>query len=105
MTRLYLNQDGTVRAPGPGEHGHLDMGWTILGPDWRGNFQENYAAMWQAGWVRVVDSPNTLVAEQWVDGQPVAFASLPPVQQAWLKAHSVQVGKQLVWNARAVTPE
>jgi len=67
--------------------------------------EDTYAGMWNAGWVRVVDLRGTLIAEQWVDGQPVPFASLPPVQQAWLKAHSVQVGKQLVWNARAVSTE
>ena len=33
MTKLYLNQDGTVRAPAPGEHGHLDMARATLGPD------------------------------------------------------------------------
>ncbi len=56
MSRLYLNQDGSVRTPGPGEHGHLDMGRTILGPDWRGDVEETYAAMWNAGWVRVPSS-------------------------------------------------
>ena len=104
MTRLYLSNvsnDGTVRTPDPGEHGHLDMGRAILGPDWRGDVEDTYAAMWKAGWVRVVDSPDTLVGEQWVDGRPVAFASLPRVQQEWLKAHSEQVGKEFVWNARS----
>jgi len=96
MKRLYLSQDGTVRTPGPGEHGHLDMGRAILGPGWRGDVEETYAAMWNAGWVRVVDSPDTLVAEQWRDGKPVAFDDLPQVQREWLTAHSVQVGKQFV---------
>ena len=103
MKRLYLSQDGIVRAPAPGEHGHLDMGRKILGPGWRGDVESTYAGMWNAGWVRVVDSPDTLVGEQWVDGQPVAFASLPRVQQEWLLSHSVQAGKQLVWNARPFT--
>jgi len=100
MPKLYLNQDGSVRAPGPGEHGHLDMGRAILGPGWRGDVEETYAAMRNAGWVRVVDSPDTLVAEQWRDGKPVAFGDLPQVQREWLTAHSVQAGKELVWNAR-----
>jgi hypothetical protein len=100
MKRLYLSQDGSVRAPAPGEHGHLDMGRTTLGPDWRGDVEETYAAMWNAGWVRVVDSPNTLVGEQWRDGKPVAFADLPPVQREWLEVHSVQAGKEFVWNGR-----
>ena len=103
MTRMYLSNDGTVRTPGPGEPGHLDMGRTILGPDWRGDVESTYAAMWNAGWVRVVDSPDTLVAEQWVNGQPVSFASLPRVQQEWLRAHSELAGKEFVWNARAFT--
>ena len=100
MKRLYLSQDGTVRSPGPGEHGHLDMGRTILGPDWRGDMEHTYMTMWNAGWVRVVDSPDTLVGEQWRDGKPVAFADLPPVQQEWLEANSVRAGKQLCWNAK-----
>ena len=100
MKRLYLSQDGTVRKPGPGEHGHLDMGRSILGPDWRGDVEDTYAAMWNAGWVRVVDSPDTLVGEQFVDGRPVPFANLPGVQQEWLKAHSVLAGKEFVWNSR-----
>ena len=104
MKRLYLSQDGIVRAPAPGEHGHLDMGRTTLGPGWRGDVEQTYAAMWDAGWVRVVDAPpGTLVAEQWRDGKPVALADLPRVQQEWLNAHSVQAGKQFVWNARAFT--
>ncbi len=101
MTRLYLNQDGTVRALAPGEYGHLDMGRTTLGPDWRGDSEETYAAMWNAGWVRVVDAPNTLIAEQWRNGKPVAFADLPPVQRQWLEVHSVQAGKEFVWNTKA----
>ena len=99
--KLYLKPDGSVRAPAPGEYGHLDMGRTTLGPDWRGDVEQTYAAMWNAGWVRVVDSPNTLVAEQWRDGKPVAFADLPPVQRKWLDAHSIQAGKEFVWNAKA----
>lgn len=99
MKRLYLSQDGIVRAPAPGEHGHLDMGRTTLGPDWRGDVEDTYSAMWNAGWVRVVVSPTTLVGEQWRDGKPVAFADLPPVQREWLDAHSVQAGKDFVWNA------
>ena len=99
--KLYLRQDGSVRTPGPGEHGHLDMGRTILGPDWRGDSEETYAAMWNAGWVRVVDAPNTLIAEQWRNGKPVAFADLPPVQRQWLEVHSVQAGKEFVWNTKA----
>ena len=107
MKRLYLNPDGSVRAPAPGEHGHLDMGRTILGPGWRGDVEATYASMWSAGWVRVVKSPDTLVGEQWRDGQPVAFADLPPVQRAWLEENSVRVGKRLVWNAKevALAPE
>ena len=101
--KLYLRQDGSVRTPGPGEHGHLDMGRTILEPDWRGDVEETYAAMWNAGWVRVVDSPDTLVGEQWRDGKPVAFADLPPVQREWLEVHSDQAGKEFVWNASVFT--
>ncbi len=99
--KLYLRQDGSVRTPAPGEHGHLDMGRTILGPGWRGDVEETYAAMWNAGWVRVVDSTDTLVGEQWRDGKPVAFADLPPVQRKWLKVHSVRAGKEFIWNAGA----
>ena len=36
-------------------------------------------------------------------GQPVGFANLPRAQQEWLKGHSVQLGKQFVWNAREFT--
>ena len=98
--KLYLKQDGSVRAPAPGEHGHLDMGRTTLGPDWRGDSEETYAAMWNAGWVRVVDSPETLYCEQWVGGAPVPLANLPRVQREWLAEHSALVGKQLCWNAK-----
>lgn len=101
MRRLYLNQDGSVRAPTPGEYGHLDMARATLGPDWRGDTEATYAAMWNAGWVRLVDSPDTLVGEQWRDGKPVAFADLPPVQREWLEVHSVRAGKEFVWNARS----
>lgn len=101
VKRLYLCSDGTIRMPGPGEHGHLDMGRTTLGPDWHGDVEATYAAMWNAGWVRVVDSPGALFAEQWRDGQPVAFSDLPPVQREWLEVHSVGAGKEFVWNARA----
>ena len=101
MKRLYLNQDGSVRAPAPGEHGHLDMGRAILGPGWRGDVEQTYAAMWDTGWIRVVDSPGTLIAEQWRDGKAVAFADLPPVQQEWLETNSVRAGKELVWNAKS----
>ena len=99
--KLYLSLVGTVRAPAPGEYGHLDMARAILGSDWHGDVEDAYAAMWNAGWVRVVDSPHTLFAEQWRDGKPVDFADLPPVQRAWLHEHSVQAGKEFVWNARA----
>jgi len=93
--KLYLKPDGSVRAPAPGEYGHLDMARTTLGPDWRGDSEDTYAAMWNAGWVRVVNSTNTLVAEQWVNGQPVAFADLPPVQREWLEVHSVHAHVRL----------
>ena len=76
------------------------MGRTTLGPGWRGDVEQTYAAMWDAGWVRVVDSPGRLVAEQWRNGKPVAFADLPPAQRAWLEENSVRAGKELVWNAR-----
>ena len=101
MKRLYLNQDGTVRTPGPGEHGHLDMGRTILGPGWQGDVEDTYTSMWNAGWVRVVESPDMLEAEQWRDGKPVAFTDLPSVQREWLEAHSVRAGKRFVWNSKA----
>ncbi len=100
MNKLYLKPDGSVRAPATGEYGHLDMGRATLGPDWRGDVEQTYSAMWSAGWVRVVDSPETLIAEQWVNGKPVAFANLPRVQQEWLTAHSVRAGKEFVWNAK-----
>lgn len=105
--KLYLKPDGSVRAPAPGEYGHLDMARTTLGPGWRGDIEDTYSAMWSAGWIRVVDSPHTLVGEQWRDGKPVAFADLPPVQREWLEVHSVQAGKQFVWNAKevALAPE
>ena len=70
-------------------------------PGWRGDVEATYAAMWNAGWVRVVDSPDILVAEQWREGKPVAFADLPPVQREWLEVHSVRAGKAFVWNARS----
>ena len=103
MNKLYLKPDGSVRAPAPGEYGHLDMARTILGPDWRGDSESGYIAMWNAGWVRVVESPGTLVGEQWRNGKPVAFADLPPVQQEWLETNSVRAGKEFIWNARAFT--
>lgn len=83
------------------------MARAILGPGWRGDIEETYAAMWDAGWVRVVVSLGTLVAEQWRDGKPVAFADLPPVQREWLEVHSVRAGKEFVWNAKefALAPE
>ena len=98
--KLYLKPDGSVRAPAPGEYGHLDMAQTTLGPAWRGDVEDTYAAMWNAGWVRVVDSPGTLVGEQWRDGKPVAFADLPRVQREWLEENSVRAGKEFVWNAK-----
>ena len=102
--KLYLSQDGSVRAPAPGEHGHLDMGRTILGPGWQGNVEDTYTSMWSAGWVRVVESPDMLEAEQWRDGKPVAFTDLPSVQREWLEAHSVRAGKRFVWNSKAFAP-
>ena len=99
--KLYLSQDGSVRAPAPGEHGHLDMDRTILGPGWQGDVEDTYTSMWSAGWVRVVESPDMLETEQWRDGKPVAFTDLPSVQRDWLEDNSKLLGKQLIWNDAA----
>ena len=105
MTKIYLSKDGVPRFRQDGEHNHLDMAKTILGAAWTPGdtaeaIEANYRTMWDAGWVRVIDTPTTLYGEKWLDGESVPFANLPRVQREWLAEHSALVGKQLYWNAK-----
>jgi hypothetical protein len=105
MTKIYLSEDAVVRTRLDGEHDHLGMAKTVLGAAWTPGdtaeaIEANYRAMWDAGWVRVIDTPTTLYGEKWLGGETVPFANLPRVQREWLAEHSALVGKQLYWNAK-----
>lgn len=97
MQRIYLSPAGEVRLPTPEERSHYGVARTVLGPDWQGNAEDAYAAMWQAGWVRVVDYGDRVFAERYLNGRPVPLAELTRPQRAWLE-DLVLAGKPLFWN-------
>ena len=105
MTKIYLSEDAVVRTRLDGEHDHLGMAKTVLGAAWTPGdtaeaIEANYRAMWDAGWVRVIDTPTALYGEKWLNGEPVPVTNLPRVQREWLEENSALVGKQLYWNAK-----
>lgn len=100
MRRKYLARDGTVRTPTAAEHSHPGMARTILGPDWHGNNDDTYAAVWQAGWVRVVETGTEVHGEKYLDGCPVPFDALPAEQQSWFGGKVHAEGKRFIWNSR-----
>jgi len=73
------------------------MALTTLGPAWRGTADDAYAAMWNLGWVRVVDYGDKMHAERYDDGRPAKLADLTDAQRAWLE-DQVLAGKELIWN-------
>ena len=93
--QIYLSIEGTPRVPTRQETSHYWMAKAILGVD--GTVDDMEAAMWNRGWVRVVDYGDRLFAEQSQGGKPVDFQSLPAAQRKWLE-DQVATGKTLVWN-------
>ena len=98
MMKIYLSKDGVVRVPTAEEKSHYGMAKTILGGEWRGNTEDAYASMWQAGWVRVVETATKVNGEQYLKGKPVPFKKLTPQQQKWFQAQCHSEEKQLIWN-------
>ena len=99
MKRIYLASDGTVRTPTAAEHSHPGMARTILGPDWHGNNDDTYTAIWQAGWVRVVETDTEVHGEKYLDRCPVPFDALPAEQQVWFGEKTGVEGKLFIWNS------
>ena len=97
MTRIYLSKDGKVRSPTAAENSHYGMARSILGPDWKGDTEDAYIAMWNLGWVRVVELDQSVFGERYVNGQPVLWAELTPAQVGWFEDQATH-GKKLVWN-------
>jgi hypothetical protein len=98
MMKLYLSKDGVVRVPTAEEKSHYGMAKTILGGEWRGNTEDAYASMWQAGWVRVVETATKVNGEQYLNGKPVPFKKLTPKQKKWFEAQCHPGGRLLIWN-------
>lgn len=90
MMKIYLSKDGVVRVPTAEEKSHYGMAKTILGGEWRGNTEDAYASMWQAGWVRVVETATKVNGEQYLNGKPVPFKQLPPEQRSGLRPNATQ---------------
>src|SRR4051812_26318306 len=100
MKRLYLLPDATERTPTPEERSHHGIAKTELGADWNGTAEDAYVAMWTRGWVRVVEHPDRVYAEMYLDGQPVPLANLTNAQRLWLERKMAN-GKAVVWNSAA----
>lgn len=100
MQRFYLSIDGVPRLPGPGEDGHIDIARAVLGAGWAGDIFATYEAMWNAGWVRVVDAPDKLYGEKLLNRRQVPFVELTPAQRSWFEEKARSEGKQLIWNDR-----
>lgn len=100
MQKLYLSKDGVVRAPTGGECDHIAMARTVLGDAATASKSDFdiYCLMWNAGWVRVVDTPDKLYGEKLLSRRQAAFESLPKAQRHWLEDNSVLKGKPLIWN-------
>ena len=98
MKRIYLASDGTVRTASNKEFTHDRMAMDILGKGWTGYPEAAYAAMWQAGWVRVVDTPLKLYGDKFLNGKPVPFSKLTAEQRGWFEAKRSSKGKLLIWN-------
>ena len=98
MKRFYLSTDGVPRFPGPGEEGHIAIARAVLGAGWAGDIFATYEAMWNAGWVRVVDTPAKLYGEKLLNRRQVPFSELTPAQQVWFGEKARSDGKQLIWN-------
>lgn len=84
--------------PAPGEDNHIDIARAVLGAGWAGDIFATYEAMWNAGWVRVVDTPDKLYGEKLLNRRQVPFAELTPEQQVWFEEKARSEGKQLIWN-------
>ena len=77
-----------------------DMARTILGDtakDATTDF-DLYCLMWNAGWVRVVSTPEKLYGEKLLSRRQAPFESLPKAQRHWLEDTAALAGKPLVWN-------
>ena len=98
MKRIYLASDGTVRTASNKEFTHYRMAMDILGKGWTGDPEAACVAMWQAGWVRVVDTPGKLYGEKFLNGKPVPFSKLTAEQRGWFAGKRSSKGKLFIWN-------
>ena len=98
MKRIYLASDGTVRTPVNKEFTHYRMAQDFLGKGWSGDPGAAYAAMGQAGWVRVVDTPGKLYGEKFLNGKLVPFSKLTAEQRGWFAGKRSAKGKLFIWN-------
>ena len=98
--RKYLRPDGTERLPTEQENSHYGMARTELGADWKGDAEDAYAAMWNLGWVRVVEHAEEVHAECYRNG-PVPVRDLSAAQQLWLRNKEVYEHKAVRWNGVA----
>ena len=97
MKKIWLSNNGKATSTG---EDHIAMAKTILGEaatTGKADF-DIYCLMWNAGWVRVVDTPDKLYGEKILSRRQAPFESLPKAQRHWLEDNSVLAGKQLVWN-------
>ena len=100
MQRIYLSEDGGARMLTGDERDHTDMARTILGDaakDATTDF-DLYCLMWNAGWVRVVSTPEKLYGEKLLSRRQAPFESLTRAQRDWLEDNSKLLDKQLIWN-------
>lgn len=100
MRRIYLDKNGKERLPTLEEKSHYGMALTILrgiDPQWTGDTEDAYAAMWKLGWIRIVDYGEKLYAEQYRGGNPVDWRQLPRAQREWLEDQKL-LGKEVRWN-------
>lgn len=86
--------------PAPGEDNHIDIARAVLGAGWAGDIFATYEAMWNAGWVRVVETPDKLYGEKLLNRRQVPFSELTPAQQVWFEEKARSEGKLLIWNDR-----
>ena len=96
MKRFYLSSDGVPRLPGLGEDGHIDIARAVLGAGWAGDIFATYEAMWNAGWVRVVDTPEKLYGEKLLNRRQVPFVELTPAQQSWFEKKGPHRGETVL---------
>lgn len=96
-TRFYLKPDGTARYLQGDERSHYGIAKTILGSV--GDTEEAYAAMWNMGWIRVAESPDTVLAEIYRDGRAVPVSEITPAQRSWLEDKKYLDKKSVEYNS------